>query len=292
MVLTDQARWLRIGVVAALWAALVGAFAAARYRNELLGHADRADQLQRIYEIELEREVSARREYERGVETTTRRQVEREVRNEVRGEVDGLRAELRTLRQNLEVPLGGEAPVQRLAPSAESPRLPPPGQGPSVFEPAVGPATIRDHRQPPAARQHRTQEPRSGRWRLPREDPPQPPARGHHAPEPASDPRPTTGHPPAAPTWQRLDSRVSANPAGNGSGGRRRRPDDVEPPPVTDITAGRRHDGDGKPASNGTGRRRASETRASETRAFETRGHATDSTVDTPEPRRRHRREA
>ena len=126
LVLAEQARWLRLGVVAALWAALAGAFAAARYRRELLSHPSRADELQRVYELELEREVSARREHELEVEASTRRRVEQEVRDEVRGELDGLRTELRALRQNLEVLLGGEVLVQRVALRAESTRLPPP----------------------------------------------------------------------------------------------------------------------------------------------------------------------
>jgi uncharacterized protein DUF6779 len=134
LVLAEQARWLRLGVVAALWAALAGAFAAARYRRELLSHPNRADELQRVYELELEREVSARREHELEVEASTRRRVEQEVR----GELEGLRTELRALRQNLEVLLGGEY--------------------------------------------------RTGRRRVPAEDPPQLPARQHRATEPASGP--------------------------------------------------------------------------------------------------------
>lgn len=120
LVLAEQARWLRLGVVAALWAALAGAFAAAQYRRELLDHPDRADELRRVYELELEREVSARREHELEVEASTRRRVEQEVRSEL----DGLRTELQTLRQNLEVLLGGE--VQGAALPAESARLPSP----------------------------------------------------------------------------------------------------------------------------------------------------------------------
>jgi hypothetical protein len=271
LVLAEQARWLRLGVVAALWAALVGAFAAARYRRELLGHPDRADELQRVYELELEREVSARREYELGVEMSTRRKVEQEVRNEVRGELEGLRAELQTLRQNLEVLMGGEVLVQRVALRAESARLPslpdqacaarsadwalPRGRGdhpvpqaqagnptdvlPRYREGPSGsePAALHDRRQPAAQRERRPQESRTGRWRIPREEPARLPVRRHH-PEPASDPlgvdqlvaeqgAAAEQLPPAA-AWEQFDSWVSANPSrpeGNGTGGRRRRPE-------------------------------------------------------------------
>lgn len=123
LVLTNDARWLRLGIVAALWAALVGAFAAARYRRDgAAGHDRRAD-LRRVYQLEIEREVAARREHELHVETDTRRRVEKEVRDEVRGELDGLRTELRNLRQNLEALLGGEVLVERVALRAESTRL-------------------------------------------------------------------------------------------------------------------------------------------------------------------------
>ena len=123
LVITDDSRWLRLGVVAALWSAMVGAFALARCRRELLGQTDRSDELRRVYELELEREVAARREYELEVETVTRRRIEHEVRNEARGELDGLRTEMRTMRQNLEALLGGEVLVERVALRAESTRL-------------------------------------------------------------------------------------------------------------------------------------------------------------------------
>jgi hypothetical protein len=123
LVLSSDARLLRLGIVAALWAALVGAFAAARYRREVAADHDRSEELRRVYELELEREVAARREYELEVEARTRRCVEEEVRNEVRTELDGLRGELRTLRQNLEALLGGEVLVERVALRAESTRL-------------------------------------------------------------------------------------------------------------------------------------------------------------------------
>ena len=123
LMLTEEARLLRLGIIAALWAALVGAFAAARYRREVAADHDRSEELRRVYELELEREVAARREYELEMEGDLRRRVDADVRNEVRSELNGLRTELRTLRENLEALLGGEVLVERVALRAESTRL-------------------------------------------------------------------------------------------------------------------------------------------------------------------------
>ncbi|MCO1578974.1 hypothetical protein M8C13_24795 [Crossiella sp. SN42] len=119
LVVSDDARWLRLGVVAALWAALVGAFAAARYRKQAGERAQRAEELHRVYELELECEVAARREYELDFEAKTRERIEAESRSDL----DDLRKELRALRENLEALLGGEVLVERVALRAESTRM-------------------------------------------------------------------------------------------------------------------------------------------------------------------------
>lgn len=271
LVLTEQARWLRLAVVAALWAALAGAFAAARYRRDLLVHPDRADELRKVYELELEREVSARRAYELEVETATRRQVEQEVRNEVRGELDGLRAELQTLRQNLGVLLGGEVLVQRVALHAESTRLPPlPDQAR-----AARCSTERAERAERALSRGRGYEPEAGgnptdvlpRYRQSASGPEPAAVRGYRQPP--------------------------APPETNGAGGRRRRPDNVGSPPAADLTAIRRHDDhdDGRPASSGTGRRRAPETQGGAVGDLRASYGGASEHYGGIEPRRRHRRE-
>ncbi|MBW4719838.1 DUF6779 domain-containing protein [Saccharothrix obliqua] len=119
LVLSDSARWLRLAVVAALWAALVGAFLAARYRRQVADRADEVADLQSVYELELEREVAARREYELEVEAETRKRV----REEAKDDLEALRGELRALRENLEALLGGEVLVERVALRAESTRM-------------------------------------------------------------------------------------------------------------------------------------------------------------------------
>ncbi|MGH3917143.1 MAG: DUF6779 domain-containing protein [Pseudonocardiaceae bacterium] len=118
---TDDVRLLRLGIVAALWATLLGTFAAVRIRREASSSADRADELRVVYQLELDREIAARREHELRVERELREQVElREQR-----EITALRAELAALRDTLRNLLGGDVLVERVALRAESTRLRP-----------------------------------------------------------------------------------------------------------------------------------------------------------------------
>lgn len=110
---------LRLAVVAALWAALVGAFLAARYRRQVTERDDEVADLQSVYELELEREVAARREYELEIESETRKRIE----EESRADIEALRADLHALRDNLQALLGGDVLVERVALRAESTRL-------------------------------------------------------------------------------------------------------------------------------------------------------------------------
>ncbi|MDQ3402713.1 MAG: hypothetical protein M3548_04890, partial [Actinomycetota bacterium] len=119
LVFTDSVRWLRLGIVAALWAALAGAFLAAKYRRTLADRALDAEELQQVYELELEREVAARREYELEVEAETRRKIAEESRDDL----SELRAELKAMRENLEMLFGGEVLVERFALHAEATRM-------------------------------------------------------------------------------------------------------------------------------------------------------------------------
>jgi hypothetical protein len=119
LVLSDDARGLRLAVVSALWAALVGAFLAARYRRQVADREDEVADLQSVYELELEREVAARREYELEIEAESRKRIQEESRDDL----DALRDELRALRENLQALLGGEVLVERVALRAESTRM-------------------------------------------------------------------------------------------------------------------------------------------------------------------------
>lgn len=123
LVLSNDARLLRLAIVGALWAALIGAFAAARYRRAVAQRDNSAAELRAVYELELEREVAARREYELEVESETRRRLQNEARDEVADDLAALRGELRTMREHLEVLFGGEVLVERVALRAESTRM-------------------------------------------------------------------------------------------------------------------------------------------------------------------------
>ncbi|MGH4008491.1 MAG: DUF6779 domain-containing protein [Pseudonocardiaceae bacterium] len=126
----QDARLLRLGLVAALWAALLGAFAAARMRRELNSGAYRAEELRTVYQLELEREVAARREHTLTVERELREQAEQVERRELAA----MRAELAAMRANLERLMDGDKLGERVALRAESARLLPMPAHPNKFD--------------------------------------------------------------------------------------------------------------------------------------------------------------
>ncbi|MEV0250177.1 DUF6779 domain-containing protein [Nocardia sp. NPDC050712] len=111
-------QFVRIGLVAALWAAVIGALAATRYRKEAAVDKAKVGDLQKVYELQLEREVTARREYELGVEARVRHEVGADA-----AEMAALRTELSVLRHNLQRLFDGELPVERPALRADATRL-------------------------------------------------------------------------------------------------------------------------------------------------------------------------
>ena len=115
----DDARLLRLGVLAALGAALLGAFAAAKMRRASTSGARRTEDLHAIHRLELERDIAARREHELALE----RELRREMQEDSRDELEAVRAELRSLRENLQKLFGGELLVERVALRAESTRV-------------------------------------------------------------------------------------------------------------------------------------------------------------------------
>ncbi|MDG3009304.1 hypothetical protein G4X40_03985 [Rhodococcus sp. D2-41] len=106
MIFSDSVALLRLAVVAAAWAAVLGAIGMTMYRKESESDAAKARDLKLVYELQLEREISARREYELAVQA----QVRRELEEESSSELAALREELSALRSNLELLLGGELP--------------------------------------------------------------------------------------------------------------------------------------------------------------------------------------
>lgn len=119
MVLSDDVRILRLGLVGALWAAVLAGLAVTGLRSRLAQKAAREDELKRVYELELQREVAARQEFEAETEAAARRSAAEESRDEL----DALRAELANLRSTLEQIVSGDMLVERVALRAESTRV-------------------------------------------------------------------------------------------------------------------------------------------------------------------------
>ncbi len=118
MLFSENVQWLRVGLVSALWAAIIGAFAMTKYRREAVADQTRAKDLQTVYELQLAREISARREYELGVESRVRSEVAVET-----SEIAALRAELAHLRNNLQLLFDGNLPTERVALRADATRV-------------------------------------------------------------------------------------------------------------------------------------------------------------------------
>lgn len=123
LVLSDSLQFIRVGLVLALWAAVLGAWAVNRYQAKVRD-------MRRVYELELEREINARREHEIGVEARVRAEAGAEVT-----EMAALRAELAVLRRQLERLFDGELPEERPALRASAFRIQelPSGQGGAVL---------------------------------------------------------------------------------------------------------------------------------------------------------------
>ncbi|WP_228813215.1 DUF6779 domain-containing protein [Nocardia otitidiscaviarum] len=118
LVFSDNVQFVRIGLVAALWAAAIGALAATRYRREAAVDKAKVGDLQKVYHLQLEREVAARREYELGVESRVRQEVGADA-----AELAALRAELTVLRESLQRLFDGNLDYDRPALRADAVRV-------------------------------------------------------------------------------------------------------------------------------------------------------------------------
>ena len=130
LVFTNRVDLLRLAVILSLWAAVMAAFVSVTYRRQSELDQARARDMKFVYDLQLDREVAARREYELAVEAHLRRQLARELRTQAADEMTALRAELASLRSNLEMMLGtdlGERPAlesERIVPAMpESERI-------------------------------------------------------------------------------------------------------------------------------------------------------------------------
>ncbi|MDP7738368.1 DUF6779 domain-containing protein [Mycobacterium paragordonae] len=103
LVFTDRVELLKLAVILALWAAVAGAFVSVLYRRQAEADEARARDMKLVYDLQLDREISARREYELTVESQLRRELAAEIRAQAADEIAALRAELAALRTNLEI---------------------------------------------------------------------------------------------------------------------------------------------------------------------------------------------
>lgn len=109
LIFGDDVQYVRVGLVATLWAAAAAAFAMAKRRREPGPERAAAGDVQAVYRLQPERESAARREHELGVAARLRKDLRLDTE-----EMAGLRAELAMLRKNLELWFGGELPPPRM----------------------------------------------------------------------------------------------------------------------------------------------------------------------------------
>ncbi|BDH55532.1 membrane protein [Tsukamurella sp. PLM1] len=101
-VFSDDRRWGLVALILLVWGLVIAAFLIARYTRDLRAAESKESGLKTVYELQLEREISARREYELQVE----RDIRAEVRDEANEELTALKSEVLALRANLEELLG------------------------------------------------------------------------------------------------------------------------------------------------------------------------------------------
>jgi hypothetical protein len=115
LILSDSVQALRVGLVVALWMVTLAAVAVTRFRKE--SEADRAKvrDLRMNYELQLSREMAARRRHEMTVETKLRQKLAAEERGDSAEQISALRQELGALRGQLELIFGTEIKFDRTA---------------------------------------------------------------------------------------------------------------------------------------------------------------------------------
>lgn len=116
---TENAEYLRIGILVALWGFVLAALAAGRRQTEQVLAASTEVELRKSYELELEREVAARREYELRLEA----QLRRDVQQEFTSQVGALHEEMVRLRRELTEQWDSELRVERMVMRTQSVRV-------------------------------------------------------------------------------------------------------------------------------------------------------------------------
>jgi len=120
VVLFGNERWaMPVAVLAALWAALLAAIALEWFRREAQLVSARESEIARTYELELLREVTARREFETALVDKVREGVE----SRHSEDLQALREQIERLTSALSNLMDGDVLVERLTLSAESTRV-------------------------------------------------------------------------------------------------------------------------------------------------------------------------
>ncbi|GEE00001.1 hypothetical protein nbrc107696_04470 [Gordonia spumicola] len=114
----DLSMQASLAVIAALWAAVIGAVLVTKYRRQADVAENRTRDLRLVYELQLEREIAARRQYESDVEASIRH----ELATESNHELEELKIQVLALRSSLEQLLGEPLPASRIAIGLERPR--------------------------------------------------------------------------------------------------------------------------------------------------------------------------
>lgn len=119
MLFASSTGWMKIAVLAALWAAVIGALLVTRYRRQLDSERERFIDLERLHQIELDRELATHREQELILEQNYLDSLE----GNTEDTISQLRAEIVALREQLSELLGEGFDDERVALIARAERL-------------------------------------------------------------------------------------------------------------------------------------------------------------------------
>lgn len=119
MLFTDSTGWMKIAVLAGLWAAVIGALLVTRYRRQLAAERERIADLEVMHGLELDRELATHREQELILEQNYLDSLDAKSDDTIAQ----LRAEIIALREHLAELLGADLDEERIALRARAERL-------------------------------------------------------------------------------------------------------------------------------------------------------------------------
>ncbi|MFD5869394.1 DUF6779 domain-containing protein [Corynebacterium sp. NPDC060344] len=119
MLFTDSTGWMKIAVLAGLWAAVIGALLVTRYRRQLAAERERIADLEVMHGLELDRELATHREQELILEQNYLDSLDARSDDTIMQ----LRAEIVALREHLAEMLGADLDEERIALRARAERL-------------------------------------------------------------------------------------------------------------------------------------------------------------------------